>query len=383
MPITHPETGALARALAHADLVAPHTGQPLSEALLLGIGGGLGAAYMVFRYEGQPPTLFLGARHRFEANHLWMRETCERLGVAVEIHETGGVKKAADDLRAVLDSGRPAIAWCDLAVLDWTALPQRMEGGSYHVVLVRALDADRGSARLHGYPDDPYDVPEQVLAAARARIKKDKHRLLAVTDASGADVRAAVRAGLDVARTALTEANKKAFQVHAWKKWAKNAASTAKTKDAWPTVFPPGRDLLDGLASAYVYIRHYGTDGRLLRGLYADFLREAAQLLDEPALLEAAAAFDRAAALWAELAEVLLPREGLLGEIRDCLDRYAELAKAQGPAARPELVATLRRFFGLRDFTAINPPEGGAIYDALSAKVSEVYEAELAALALL
>jgi len=42
------EAGALKNVLAHLGVVAPHTGQPFGDALLFGIGGGIGLGYFVY-----------------------------------------------------------------------------------------------------------------------------------------------------------------------------------------------------------------------------------------------------------------------------------------------------------------------------------------------
>ena len=54
-------------------------------------------------------------------------------------------------------------------------------------------------------------------------------------------------------------------------------------------MFASGRGLAGALLSTYEGIQPVGLDGGHLRGLYADFLDEAAALLEEPALSEAAA----------------------------------------------------------------------------------------------
>jgi hypothetical protein len=38
----HPETAIVTQALAYGGLVSPHSGQPLGEVRVLGVGGGLG-----------------------------------------------------------------------------------------------------------------------------------------------------------------------------------------------------------------------------------------------------------------------------------------------------------------------------------------------------
>jgi hypothetical protein len=57
----HPDTAALTRLLAALGVTDPASGWPLSEAMVLGIAGGIGFAYFVFEYEDLT-TLYLGGR---------------------------------------------------------------------------------------------------------------------------------------------------------------------------------------------------------------------------------------------------------------------------------------------------------------------------------
>jgi len=59
----HPDTAALARLLAALDVTDPATGRPITEAMVLGVAGGIGFAYFVFEYKDEDlTTLYLGGR---------------------------------------------------------------------------------------------------------------------------------------------------------------------------------------------------------------------------------------------------------------------------------------------------------------------------------
>ena len=47
----HPETATIANVLANQGVVSGLTGQPLTEAAILGIGGGLGAGYILWEFK--------------------------------------------------------------------------------------------------------------------------------------------------------------------------------------------------------------------------------------------------------------------------------------------------------------------------------------------
>ena len=108
----HGDTAAFANVLANLGVVAPHTGEPLTEAMVLGVGGGLGAGYILWEFDShqfRARVLTLGFRRQWQYPDRWARETAERLGLHAELHETGGAKGAAAALDAQLEKGLPAI----------------------------------------------------------------------------------------------------------------------------------------------------------------------------------------------------------------------------------------------------------------------------------
>lgn len=58
----HDQTAALRDLLVAEGVDAPHTALPPTEALLLGLGGGIGAAVFTFVYAGHLPHLYLETR---------------------------------------------------------------------------------------------------------------------------------------------------------------------------------------------------------------------------------------------------------------------------------------------------------------------------------
>ena len=62
----HWETGSLRNYLAFKGVVAPHTNQPYSEAMLLGISGGIVMGYYTFDYEGRDPMVQILTRNTFD-----------------------------------------------------------------------------------------------------------------------------------------------------------------------------------------------------------------------------------------------------------------------------------------------------------------------------
>ena len=350
----HGDTAVLANVLANLGVVAPHTGEPLTEAMVLGVGGGLGAGYILWEFDShqfRSRVLTLGFRRLWQYPDRWARETAARLGLHAEMHETGGVRAAAATLDAQLDRGLPAIAWIDSYTLGHRGEPQWRDGygGAPLIVYERAGD----SYAIDDLSTTRELVPAERLAAARARVGSYKHRLITIDpERIELDLRPAVEEGLRVQVEHLSERSD-SFSLPAWRKWARMTTDTRNSK-GWPTVFADGLSTGSLRASIYTEAAH----GAHLRGFYADFLDEAAGLLGRESLTEAADAWRRAAACWEPIVDAALPPGD---ELREAIDR--------DDPARWDLQQ-------LRDQDAGELPDVGE-------PVAAMYEAERSALALL
>jgi len=109
---------------------------------------------------------------------------------------------------------------------------------------------------------------------------------------------------------------------------------------SWEKIFPAGRAMLAGLASAYNDIVHFGKHADPAdRRRYADFLDEAATILARPALSEVALHFHEAADAWHALSLALLPDSvEPFAEYRKLTDRSYQLFFEGGSAVTNERV---------------------------------------------
>ncbi len=102
----NPNSAALARALADAGVVSPLNGRPLSEAMILGIAGGLGAGYILWEFKARGGAILtLGFTNQWQYPGIpgWYGNALGRLGIAAELHETAGAVGAQASLDAALD----------------------------------------------------------------------------------------------------------------------------------------------------------------------------------------------------------------------------------------------------------------------------------------
>jgi hypothetical protein len=382
LPGIHPDCTALRVLLANSGVAAPHTGEPPSEALVFGIAGGAGAGAMAFRYEREDlSSFYVTGWNPFQSD---VRDACKRLGTHATVSETTGARTAAAQLDELLGEGVPAMAWVDLAELGYAALPAEFSGGAYHTVVVYRRDQHGGGALLGDRASRPVEVPAERLAAARARIRKHRNRLLSLGSAElEADVPGAVRSGLHAAADGPASPPTSAMTLEGVRAWAERVHGAA-AKDSWARMFPPGRHLFGALRSVYEYVERSGTGGGLMRPMFAAFLREAAVLLGEPRLDGLAERYDALGQAWQELARAALPAEvPLLGEARELLDRREASFAALGGQASEELGRIWTRLGELAqqaddDF----PLDAGAVDELLGGlrgRLLAIYEAEVAA----
>ena len=214
----HPDTAALTRLLAALGVTGPADGRPLSEAIALGVAGGIGFAYFVFEYD-ELATLYLGGRINSYVQKLDPTEAAlARLGVPVTVRTTTGPATAERQLRAALDQGRPVIATVDMARLRYRAVPDWLCGMTPQDVLVELGD---GQPVLWDLAPAPIHVTWAELAEARAGVRSAKHRLV-VAEAPDEPIDLAGAAAAGIADT-----------------WP-GASAPRLARSTWPGWPPPG-----------------------------------------------------------------------------------------------------------------------------------------------
>ena len=383
----HPETATLANVLANQGVVSGVTGEPLTEAAILGIGGGLGAGYILWEFKRHgAPVLTLGFRNQWQYPLAWTAKTLHRLGIEPDVHETGGAKGAREALDARLDVGMPVIASVDPQEIRTWGLPDAMSGYGGLVVVVFARDAD-GAYLVDDRGRRPFRVPADVMAAARGRVGSYKHRIVGLRTTPGPipaeRIRAAMRDGLEDQVDHLRSPSD-SFSLPAWRKWGRLMTDQRNAK-AWPRVFADGIGLFGALSAI-----HEGVDGGVghsgghLRELYAASLDEAAATLDNPALGDAARAWRGVADGWEELADAAVPPdlEGA-AEAVEAVETLHEAVMA-GEEGRSRVDVAAATAWSIRERYAdafpLPPDRVAAILEDLGDRIRAIHEAEVDAL---
>ncbi|HUG14334.1 MAG TPA: DUF4872 domain-containing protein [Thermomicrobiales bacterium] len=337
----HPETAALRNVLISRGFHAPHTGQPFSEALLFGIGGGIGAGYWVFEFPGIPPAIAVGARHNWQSPPgTFAITTSARLGARVDVRETTGRKGSDAALRETLERGQPAILAADRASLPHSLLPEEMIKGYYHVVVAVGFEAGTDNVLVDDLAPHGLSMSFEQLANARGAITSMKRRMVVVSPGAGVvDLPAAIDAGVGACVDGLLNPPIRNFGLASIEKWA-DLSAHPRDKKGWPTVFTHGPKLYHGLSSAARWIEAMDTGGGLMRGMYADFLDQAHSITGRSDLKDAASRYRALAGMWSDLAATALPDAiPPLGETRRLLVQRDVVFRERGADAFDDMRA--------------------------------------------
>jgi hypothetical protein len=387
------ETGTVANHWAYRGVVAPHTGEPFSEALLLGVSGGIVMGYFVFAYDGYDPMARILTRNTFDP----MDTMLSRLGVVQHIEQTASAEKGVANVVNALDDGVPPIVWADSFSLPyngevwdegmWAMFPIVVYG--YDEAADMVLIADRARVGL--------TVTVGELAAARGRVQKMKNRVLTLDPPREEKLVTAVQAGIWDTIKLFTEkppkGSKNNFGFAAYQQWAK-MLTAVKGRGSWAKEFPAGRELYAGLCSAFTDINTFGKVGFAERDVYAAFLDEAAVILERPALNQVADQFRKSAQAWEVLSLALLPDEvSLLQETRQLMLRKRDVFLDQENGGIVEMADIKTRLAEIK--TAVSASSRQAVSgefplddagvsilkEAIAAQVMQVHDSEQEAVA--
>ena len=375
--------------LSAAGIHEPSSKRPFSEAMAFGLAGGIGIGVFSFLYEkANFASFFVGGRHLWHDHLAYLKQGCERVGASVVVKESSGAAPAARQLREMLADGKPCVAWVEMGLLPHRKLPAAMLGGGYYLVTVYEVDDARKSALIGDLADEPISIPLADLAVARARIKKDKHRLLSIgTTERTPPLAALVRAALEECVEGLdgkgaVKSAKSNFRLDALGTLAERMRAPTG-KESWAHIYPPGPRLWNGLTMLHNFVEHNGTGGGLSRPLFADFLREASASTNDRALAGFAAQYDALGRMWSDLAEAALPADvPELAAARELFTQRSELTAA-GNGSAAEFEKLRLEIAGISDRCARRFPMSdtavAALRGELADRVRAIHGAEVAA----
>ncbi|MDD9945464.1 MAG: DUF4872 domain-containing protein [Myxococcales bacterium] len=348
-------------------------GEPLSEAMLFGLSGGIGFAYFTFEYKGSLPTMTVMMRKNTLPGAL-MGPMLERAGVVHHTHQTASPKKAETQLLAALETGHAALCTIGSGALAYTGRAPDAGASAPQQVAVVSIDGDR--AWLDDRPRLPVEVPLQELTRARGVYRKAKHRTIAL-EGSVPDhplqtaIVEAIRettSGFHEAPYANFAAN---FGLRGMHSLADALDGTAPKKKRWSQLFGLGAARARGCLRLEECIERDYTAPSGGRPLYAAFLEQSAALLGRDELLDIAEGFRRSGKQWSDLATAALAsNDTSFIDVQRTDREYRELLRRSGHRAAPRL-AQLRAQYE-QQLATVECPEAPEHYPQLAQRLREL-----------
>jgi len=382
-PGFHPPTAELSRLLAHKNVLSPINQEPYSEALLLGVGGGLDTGYILYPFKHLPnPILVLGFRNQWNQTRNFFEHLAERLRLKIRFQAFNQEKQAEQQLQETIKSGKVAVVWVDKASLPYRHLADHKIGYITHQVTVYRRDGRLWRLYLDDLSAQPIEIREKTFTAARANLPEHNYLMMIfdqAEDLTPQDLRTACLEGIRDCATQLTQPMQ-TLGISNLKTWANNLTDRHDPL-GWPRVFKNQKNLFTALCTLYELIKLNGTDGFALRKMYADFLHEAAGILSNASLNAAAGQYLQLSNHWSNLADNALPSNiPVFDRTKSLLNKKYEAYRINDMQAYQNASEQLKPLIDEveADFP-LDSHQTGQLYEKLSSRIKLIAELEMSA----
>lgn len=280
--------------------VFEHHGFRFSEAMIFGLGSGLGFVYWVSK---QMPFPFVGGRARDLAQNL-----CSNLGVALKVNKTTSRRKAYEALKEPVSEDIPVMIHVDMPYLKYLGLPEEAHFGAHSVVIV-GIDEEKGIVFIADTAFKTLQVAtlEELEKARSSKAKPfpTENRWFTFDFPSElTPIDQAIRNAVNRTVDQMLNPPIKNLGVKGIRHFANEVVK-------WPKEYPPDRFAL-GYELTYGYIEEYGTGGGCFRYLYSKFLKEAGEVVREKQLVALSKRCHEVGKKWTRVAHLIrgIPQEG-------------------------------------------------------------------------
>jgi len=258
----HYETGSVHNLFALQEIKMPHTKSAPSEALLLGLSGGITFGYFSFAYKGLDPHVALLTLNTFDP----LENLFNRLGVIRTVKQTTDSSKAEYNLKDALDNGQPVLVWVDRMSLPYSTYDGSLGNEMYEMIpiVVYGYDTRKKIYKIADQSRVPMQISAFDLHRSRARVKKDRFRQTTLSllsfDKLAQGVASGIRASIQSFYISPVKGHARNFGFAAYQRWV-DVLKDNKDKQSWQKIFPFGRPMFAGLVSAFERIELFGTGG--------------------------------------------------------------------------------------------------------------------------
>ena len=378
------ETAAVANNLANSGITAPHNNLPYSEALLLGISGGLGAGYSLqetddYPYKSLNLSFFNGWQNRTQK----LFQLFERISIPVNMFKTGIKEQAEITLADTLKEGKTPLCWIDHTCLPYFNSPKISKKWGFFVNAI-GIDQEKKQIWIDDRSSLPLLIGLEDFELARRASGRLRHQMITLSPPSRKiNIYQAVREGLQDCVDNLSHSSENR-SLMVFKRWA-DLTHNNKSKKSWEKIFSDTRGLGLTLQTIYESTTPSGLYGGSLRGLYSRFLEEAVHILNLSRLKDAAARYCLLEKRWQEFGSAALPDEvPQFVEIKELIQLQNKLFRTKGNADLSRILKTRSRLQQIQeeineDFP-LNPQQTNELFAELQQRLLKIYSEELGAL---
>jgi hypothetical protein len=270
---------------------------PISEEMLLGLGGGVGFIY--WHMKGTDP--FIGGRGKGRPGQGFERCVGERTGVIVDEYTTASARKAEESLMALLAAEEPVMVQVDMGFLPYFDFGGYEYHFGAHVIVVCGYNEDTQEITVADREKELHRIQLDNLRKARGSQHKPfppKNRWFTFDFTSKRmPTREEVIAAIAEQTTEMLSPPIKNCGVEGIKKAAQMIPQwlTAAEEEA----------VRRALFNFFIFIDYTGgTGGGLFRYIFSRFLHEASKITGIEDLEESAAVFQKIGDQWQALATI-------------------------------------------------------------------------------
>ncbi|NWF95628.1 MAG: BtrH N-terminal domain-containing protein [Candidatus Thorarchaeota archaeon] len=281
-----------------------HLGHDISEPMLLGISAGMGFVYWFMKMMPYP---VIGGMNRADCRKFpgILGKAARRLGGDFESILTKSQAKAHAFLMETLSAGQPGLVCVDIAYLDHLSTGDDDHFGE-HNFLVYGVDEVQDLVYISDRFPSTLTMSLKRLKQARASEFKPfpaMNQMVRFTfPKTLTPLKEIIPAAIRENAEALLNPPIANIGVKGILKWSLELSR-------YPKLIPDPKALVHALMMHYIYIETGGSGGAIFRRIYSDFLREAADAMDDNTLSRASDDYLAISEMWIEVANGLLPDE--------------------------------------------------------------------------
>jgi len=305
-------------------------GFKFSEAMIFGLGSGLGFTYWQAKNMPNP---FVGGRSRDLCGNL-----CDSLGITVRVNKTASKKRAYEAVRKSIAENVPVMIHVDMPYLKYLGLPKEAHFGA-HAVVIAGIDENEGVAYV---ADTGFEKLQTVTLKELEDARSSKFKPFPPENKWFEFEFPPKLTPLDNAlRKSITKTVELMLHPPIRNLGTKGIRYFASEILKWPEKYPsesPQFKLLYEVT--YIMLEEDGTGGGCFRYLYSKFLKESSVHLDKKELARLGERYWRVGEKWTTVARLV---RGIPSNPKNCVEAQEILLEIA--AQEEEILASLKAAF--------------------------------------